>query len=67
MKKAIVMMSMLWAAVAHAGLAEVVAAQAAADAAKDQVKAMKKSLTKVEKAELAVAVATAKLAKVKAQ
>ena len=49
---------------AFAGIPEVVAAQAAVDAAKEQLAAAKKGLTKREKAELAVLVATARLSKI---
>lgn len=56
--------AVFFTAAAFAGIPEVVAAQAAVDAAKDQLKAAKKGLTKREKAELAVILATAKLAKI---
>ena len=66
MKHSIILASLMMAAIAaHAGVPEVLAAETAVIAAKAQVKALKASLTKVEKAELAVALATAKLAAAK--
>ena len=66
MKHAIILASLMLAAVtAHAGVPDVLAAEAAVEAAKAQVKVLKAGLTKVEKAELAAALAMAKLAKAK--
>lgn len=63
MKKSLVALCLLAAfATANAGVPEVVAAQQAVELAKAKVKALKAALTKREKAELAVALATAKLA-----
>ena len=63
MKKLLTLIVLSLSFAAHAGVAEVLAAELAVVEAKEKVKALKKDLTKREKAELAVAVANAKLAK----
>ena len=63
MKKLLTLVVLSLSFAAHAGVAEVLAAERAVVEAKEKVKALKKDLTKREKAELAVAMATAKLAK----
>lgn len=67
MKKIITIIALSLSFAAHAGIPEVLAAEAAVTAAKEALKDAKKGLTKLEKAELAVAVATAKLAKEQAK
>lgn len=67
MKKLITIIALSLSFAAHAGVAEVLAAEQAVLVAKEQVKVLKKGLTKLEKAELAVALATAKLAKEQAK
>lgn len=67
MKKLFVVVLLALSAAAHAGVPEVLAAEEAVIVAKERVAALKKALTKTEKAQLAVALATSKLAKLEAK
>lgn len=60
-------LALSWVPAANAGVPEVLAAEQAVLIAKERAKALKAGLTKVEKAELAVAMATIKLAKAKGE